>query len=265
MNKILLNSTRLISLDMRAQTILQPIAKKSINITPLYHGIHSSNLLYCKKPVAEPQNEKLQMPEYNIFQRLYKKVFRGIPKSRLRANGYILLTHCSQLSNLEQFFRVFDMPDTFYSWFLVTELHVWMLSSRIMTEGEYGMEVRNALVEALWQDCELRAKAIGDQASSVRSKQILQISEEFQAALFIYDEGLLGGDKELANALYRRFFLSMYEREQIDQKPLDMEKIGLLVQYVRSTMHKLDNTEAVTLLIKGTVAWAPLLEKLDKL
>ena len=24
--------------------------------------------------------------------------------------------------------RTFDMPDTFYSWFLVTELHVWMLS-----------------------------------------------------------------------------------------------------------------------------------------
>ena len=36
----------------------------------------------------------------------------------------------------------------------------------------------------------------------------------FQAALFVYDEGLLGGDKELANALWRRFFLSMRDSEE---------------------------------------------------
>ncbi len=35
-----------------------------------------------------------------------------------------------------------------------------------------------------------------------------------QAALFVYDEGLLGSDQELANALWRRFFLSMRDSEE---------------------------------------------------
>ena len=34
-----------------------------------------------------------------------------------------------------------------------------------------------------------------------------------QASLFIYDEGLIGGDKELANALWRRFFSKDIENQ----------------------------------------------------
>lgn len=220
------------------------------------HSLHTSRLLPCKQ--TEKQTDELQMPQDNFVQKLYRKFFRGIPKSKLKASGYILLTHCVQKTDLEKFFRVFNMPDTFYSWFLVSELHVWMLSTRLMNEGEYGRSTRNAMVEALWQDCDQRAKSIGDMAASARSKQILSISEEFQAALFVYDEGLVGGDKELANALWRRFFLSMQDDEE-KQIP-DMEKLALLVDYVRRTMEYLDNTDAVTLLIKAQVEWKDLNE-----
>jgi len=52
------------------------------------------------------------------------------------------------------------MPDTFYSWFLVTELHVWMLMVRTMAEGEEGRFVRNSIVEAMWEDVSTRAKRL---------------------------------------------------------------------------------------------------------
>jgi hypothetical protein len=39
---------------------------------------------------------------------------------------------------------------------------------RLMSEGEYGRIVRNSMVEALWQDCDTRAKSVGDMAASVR-------------------------------------------------------------------------------------------------
>jgi cytochrome b pre-mRNA-processing protein 3 len=223
----------------------------------LTRSIHSNSLLRDKVDEKQP----LELTADNFVTRLYKKIFRGVPKSKLKASGYILLTHCVQLTQLDKFFRVFDMPDTFYSWFLVTELHVWMLCARLMNEGDYGRIVRNSVVEALWQDCDQRAKSIGDMASSARSKQILQISEEFQAALFVYDEGLLGSDQELANALWRRFFLSMRDSEE-KQVP-DMEKVALLVDYVRRTMATLDNTDAVTLLMKGQVSWVPLNETIN--
>lgn len=53
------------------------------------------------------------------------------------------------------------MPDTFFSWFLITELHVWMLMVRFMAEGKYGKIARNILVEAMWDDIEIRTKKLG--------------------------------------------------------------------------------------------------------
>ena len=56
------------------------------------------------------------------------------------------------------------MPNTFNSWFLVTELHVWLLLTRLMAEGsetgEKGRFMRNSIVEAMWNDVNSRAKKI---------------------------------------------------------------------------------------------------------
>lgn len=78
---------------------------------------------------------------------------------------------------------------------------------------------------------------------------------DFQAALIIYDLGILGDDKELANSLWRRFFL-------LADRP-DPTKIELLVRYVRQTMAALDRVSLDTLLtVDETFAynlWQPLL------
>ena len=50
--------------------------------------------------------------------------------------------------------------------------------------------------------------------------------------MIIYDIGLAGGDVDLANSLWRRFFL-------MTDKP-DPVKIELLVKYVRKTVASLD-------------------------
>jgi len=245
--------------QIRKSLIFSQFAQKCL-ITPIVDNRSMRTSAVLNKEV---EKTAIEMPEYNFVQKMYKKFFRGIPNSKLKASGYILLTHCVQLQNLEKFFRVFDMPDTFNSWFLVTELHIWMLSARLMTEGEYGRTTRNAIIEALWQDCDQRAKSISDLPSSIRTKQILDISEQFQAALFVYDEGLVGGDKELANALWRRFFLS--QRESEEKQVPDMEKVALLVDYIRRTMQHLDNTDAVELIIQARVNWLDLHESIKDL
>jgi len=178
--------------------------------------------------------------------------------AKLKASGYILLTTCAQRTDIVKFFETFDMPDTFYSWFLVTELHVWLLGVRLMAEGEEGRLVRNSMVEALWADCENRAKAIGDMSASTRSKQIAGIAEEFQAALFIYDEGLLGTDMQLANALWRRFFLCMKESEEKEVPVPDPEKLLLLVNYVRGVAHYLESLDGVEIIVKNQITWPKL-------
>jgi cytochrome b pre-mRNA-processing protein 3 len=84
---------------------------------------------------------------------------------RRRVNGLIhLIAVYASKNNFYLLFVVFclelQMPDTFYSWFLVTELHVWMLMVRTMAEGEEGRFVRNNIVEAMWEDVITRVKKL---------------------------------------------------------------------------------------------------------
>lgn len=62
---------------------------------------------------------------------------------------------------LNMSFLDLNMPDTFFSWFLVTELHVWMIMVRYMAEGNAGKIVRNNLVATLWQDTNARVENLG--------------------------------------------------------------------------------------------------------
>lgn len=54
--------------------------------------------------------------------------------------------------------------------------------------------------------------------------QITELSEQFQAALLAYDEGLQTNDMVLAGALWRRLY---------QQKEVDAEHLDLLVKYIR--------------------------------
>ena len=141
--------------------------------------------------------------------------------------------------------------------------------------------VRNSMVEALWADCENRAKAIGDLAErldpeylwmilflssqpfSLRSKYIAEISEQFQASLFVYDEGIVGNDIQLANALWRRFFLSMRDVDEGSEegKLPDPEKLELLVRYVRRTASYLDSKDAMEIIVKQQISWPKVLDE----
>jgi len=194
----------------------------------------------------------------SLANRILNKIFPSTSKYKLRPKGFFLLTQCAQNVDVKEFFTILDMPDTFFSWFLVTELHVWMLSVRLMEEGPLGRSLRNFVVEALWQDCDARAKLVGDMSSSARTTMINDMAEEFQVALFVYDEGLLGGDMDLAGALWRRFFLSQPLEEDEDRPLPDPEKIELLVKYVRKTIKYLEDYDGDRMFRKCEVEWLPL-------
>lgn len=53
------------------------------------------------------------------------------------------------------------MPDTFASWFTVVELHLWMISARLMREDSVGYHTRDFLTEAFFKDVSHRATLLG--------------------------------------------------------------------------------------------------------
>lgn len=58
-------------------------------------------------------------------------------------------------------FLELNLPDTFNSWFIITELHLWMIFARMMNESTKGSMIRNFIMEALWNDVEFRSKKLG--------------------------------------------------------------------------------------------------------
>ncbi|KAI4503370.1 hypothetical protein M0802_001592 [Mischocyttarus mexicanus] len=147
------------------------------------------------------------------------------------------------------FYKDFNMPDTFFSWFLITELHVWMLMVRFMAEEKYGKVARNTLVQAMWDDVEIRLKKLGEIKASIKRKQKLDLSQQFNAAILAYDEGLMSDDKTLASALWTTFFnLECNNPEHIEK----------LVIYVRKQMNNLDKIPSQNILRNPRVKWLEL-------
>uniref|UniRef100_A0A182SUE4 Ubiquinol-cytochrome c chaperone domain-containing protein n=1 Tax=Anopheles maculatus TaxID=74869 RepID=A0A182SUE4_9DIPT len=175
--------------------------------------------------------------------------------TRLRVSSCLLYESVVDHINYAEFFKYFNMPDTFNTWFLITELHVWMLLVRSMAEGAEkgaaGRFMRNCIVETMWNDVTTRAKQLTMDNPSVVRPQIQQLSEQFQAALISYDEGISYDDKALAAALWRRFLGGRCD---------DYEKLELLVGYVRRQVSMLDQLSRHDFAIKPTIKWTPLVE-----
>merc|ERR1712045_719208 len=87
-----------------------------------------------------------------------------------------------------------------------------MVMNRLMVNQtpKDGLIIRDIMVESFWKESDARMKVL-DKASMTNKKRaqyMAQFTEEFAIAMYFYDMGLLKeDDKELAHAVWRRFFM----------------------------------------------------------
>ena len=120
--------------------------------------------------------------------------FLSREKFDLKIRGAFLYEGIVDNLDYQKFYEEFEMQDTFFSWFLVTELHVWMLMLRAMQEGDKGMELRNFIVQSMWNDINIRSKKLGSAKSSVLKNQLQDMGNQSNGAILGYDEGILSTD-----------------------------------------------------------------------
>ncbi|KAL0832819.1 hypothetical protein ABMA28_000980 [Loxostege sticticalis] len=185
-------------------------------------------------------------------------------RTRLKLTGYFLYESVPDKVAYREWFEKLDLPDTFVSWFTITELHVWILMVRYMAEDisistndkkQYvkgdGHFVRNCIIEALWADVGNKIKLLEGANPAIARKQVSELSEQFQAALVAYDEGL-NDDKILAAAIWRRFY-SLSE----DAKAENIERI---VHFIRHQVALLDKIPSEDLKFKPNIVWLSILD-----
>lgn len=189
----------------------------------------------------------------NIFSKLKERIVPiklQYKRRVLHHSGLRLYICCTDLIDYDLFFTEFKLVDTFSSWFRVVELHAWLVMVRLASEGPEGTHVRNGFAASMWKDVDRRSRKLGSgMSSSARRESIQQLAEEFRAALFSYDEGMLSDDRVLAGALWRTFF---------QQHIIQPEQLELMVNYVRKQQRHLYGQQAVDILSQGTITFLPL-------
>lgn len=178
--------------------------------------------------------EMLKTP--SLLQRIKNKIrLPKIATYRIKANAALFYENMVDNLDYSKFYKEFNMPDTMFSWFMVTELHLWMVMLRVMAEGQDGKTYRDTLVETLWNDVTTRMSKLGHIRSSVKKKQLTLLSQQFQAAIVNYDEGIMSDDKVLAAALWRRFFgLECNNPEHLEKLLIYVRKQVTLMEAISS-------------------------------
>ncbi|CAN7998222.1 unnamed protein product, partial [Ixodes hexagonus] len=124
-----------------------------------------------------------------------------------RASVYIYES-CVDKVDFATFFTYLKLPDTFLSWFFITELHLWqvMCMTRAMAEPDQrrAIYLEQELVRCLWSDTEARLKKLSSMSTGVKREALQNLCDHFNAALLLYDEACyFGDDKALAGSLWR--------------------------------------------------------------
>lgn len=172
-------------------------------------------------------------------------------KWKIKIAALRMYTCCVERINYDEFFEKCSLPDTLNSWFLVAQLHVWMCLVRMRQQGREGKYMCRYIVHSMWEDVEQRSKIMGIDAVQ-RKEAMRAMTENFYAAIFGYDEGILSDDSVLAAALWRNFFARQCE---------DPQQLELMVEYVRKQMQFIDALDGEDLLLTGEVKWRPLAEE----
>ncbi|XP_044730357.1 ubiquinol-cytochrome-c reductase complex assembly factor 1 [Chrysoperla carnea] len=196
----------------------------------IYFGSHiTRNFSTKNKPnIAEKYGNDNNSGFKNFLKRFNLFDYTSI---KLKVSGYVVYESIVDNTDYTSFFEKYNLPDTFYTWFVVTELHIWILSVRALAEGDDGRTIRNAMIEALWTDVQRRGKKLLIPSSEL-SRQINELAAQFNAALIGYDEGLLSeDDRILAGALWRRIF---------QQKCSSAQELDALTEYVRHQISHYD-------------------------
>ncbi|XP_066482155.1 ubiquinol-cytochrome c reductase complex assembly factor 1 isoform X1 [Tiliqua scincoides] len=211
--------------------------------------LHHTKKLLTVKDSPQPSEEKV-----GAFTKIIEAMgFTGplkYNKWKIKIAALRMYTCCVEKTDYEEFFNKFQMPDTLNSWFLVAQLHVWMCLVRMKQEGRAGKYMCRYIVHSMWEDVEQRGKVMG--IDSVALKESMRsMTENFYAAIFGYDEGILSDDHVLAAAIWRNLF-----NKHCD----DPRQLEIMVEYVRKQVQHLDAMSGEDLLLSGEVTWRPLEE-----
>ena len=205
-------------------------------------AVHSSPVITSESPFANNGSW--------LSQKLYK--YLGIGDSNIYALRRATIFHyqaCTDKLDYDRFFSHLKLPDTFFSFFSVTQLHVWMCQLRSMEEGPEGRTLRNEITERMWTDIDHRLQILDVFTPKMRRKVLEDLLFHHQGTMISFDEGILTNDKILAGALWRNVFAR--------DPNVDFKILATTVDYTHHQISHLRKIGTRDWCLSGKFDWAP--------
>ncbi|KAJ8103229.1 ubiquinol-cytochrome C chaperone-domain-containing protein [Lipomyces tetrasporus] len=118
--------------------------------------------------------------------------------------------------------------------FQISALHIWMLLVRMRALPEkYANAYEQALVDGVFLDLEKRmVNEYKIRSNRLINNTLKEFNLQLRGSVLAYDEGLMADDTVLGAAIWRNIFGG--------RKDVNMAKVAILVQYVRTHIYVLD-------------------------
>lgn len=152
----------------------------------------------------------------------YSPVTVAIVKGLAKLMGYNSLTstsirvtsdlydRCAERAHVERNFWYGDcaLPETYQSWFQITNLHVYLLLARFRAFDKAAAKTYSQeLINHFFIDAESRMRdRFGVQTSRLVKGYMRDMHMQQRGSILGYDEGLAGGDARLAQAVWRNIW-----------------------------------------------------------
>jgi len=196
----------------------------------------------------------------------FNDLFRrdGYIESDLVELAHHLYREVSYGTDTLHFFKVLGMDDTLFSWFRILILQMWFVYVRLGSEGEPGEICRKHLSNIMWEDVYIRIKMLNRKAKD-KNADINQLRTQQISFVLFLDEGLMGTDAELANAVWNNLLANKKPEYMEDDTFTDLNHIQdfqcdprvveLMVSYVRKMVHKMDQMPTEEFMKNPKIDW----------
>ncbi|KAI8344107.1 ubiquinol-cytochrome C chaperone-domain-containing protein [Chlamydoabsidia padenii] len=234
---------------MIARQLLKPTAKglcssswtrpltKTLTPATLTHGVRFSS---SKEPTTTGANTA-PTEDGTKYSETTKKIVYGLARmlgyystgsTAIRAS-HQLYNVCAQQMDLNKDFYVnkCNLPDTFQSWFSVTQLHVWMLMVHLRAHDQGKLYIQE-VVNRLFEDSEARIREHGISQQRMIDSYIKDLVAQFHGGVVAYDEGMCKDDPVLAAALWRNLFAPTSN---------NATDLAYVVQFIRQELKALES------------------------
>ncbi|KAJ1516336.1 hypothetical protein HMI55_002492 [Coelomomyces lativittatus] len=186
---------------------------------------------YSRHPLTpEPLRfESRPIPAYKL---LLAKYLGLLGSSQVQYRSMSLLYNtCVKASFARLPLTLEYLPDTFQTWFSLTQLHVWMVLVRLRVEDLDQKQNIQFLVDHFFKDVERRIWAVGFALNSVVTRHLKECFSMYTGANIAYNASIFHSDTLLACTLWKNLFQGL---------PVPFESLEVMVHWVRRELNHLE-------------------------